>query len=147
VSPILIVTAVLAYIGAIVFDLYAHDFDVSWGHDTVQRAIVMTVTNALLAVVGIWNLYGRKLNPHQSADDRFQILSINLKSLFLISTVLSAFIAVSAADDIYNLDAFDAVIMSIYFQVIALFSIGYSLYSIKPEEIDFDVYKKEAATV
>ena len=147
VSPILIATAVLAYAGAILFDLYAHDFDVSWVHDTVQRAIVMTVTNGLLAVIGVWNLYGRKLNPHQSADDRIQIISVNLKSLFLISIVLSAFIAVSAADDIYNLDAFDAVIMSVYFQIIALFSIGFSLHSIKPEEIDFDVYKKETAAV
>ena len=147
VSPILIATAVLAYAGAILFDLYAHDFAVSWGHDTVQRAVVMTVTNGMLVIIGAWNLYGRKLNPHQSADDRIQIISVNLKSLFLISTVLSAFIAVSAADDIYNLDAFDAVIMSVYFQIIALFSIGYSLHNIKPEEIDFDVYKKETAAV
>ena len=145
VSPIFIGVAVLAYAGAILFDLYAHDFAVSWGHDTVQRVVTMTVTNGMLVIIGVWNLYGRKLNPHQSADDRIQIISVNLKSLFLISTVLSAFIAVSAADDIYNLDAFDAVIMSVYFQIIALFSIGFSLHNIKLEEIDFDVYKNGTA--
>lgn len=99
----------------------------------------------MLALIGAWNLYGRKLNPHQSADDRIQIISVNLKSLCFISIALSAFIAVSAADDIYNLDAFDAVIMSVYFQIIAVFSIGFSLHNIKPDEIDFDVYKNETA--
>jgi hypothetical protein len=146
-SPILIGMALLAYAGAILFDLYVHDFAVSWGHDTVQRAVTMTVTNGLLVIIGAWNLYGRKLNPHQSADDRIQIISVNLKSLLLISIALSAFIAVGAADDIVNLDAFEAVIMSVYFQVIAVFTIGYSLRNIKPDEIDFEVYKKDAAAV
>ena len=45
------------------------------------------------------------------------------------------------------ISAYDAVIMSVYFQIIALFSIGYSLHNIKPEEIDFDVNKKETAAV
>ncbi len=144
-SPILIGMALLAYAGAILFDLYAHDFAVSWGHDTIQRVITMTVTNGLLVIIGAWNLYGSKLNPHQSADDRIQTISVNLKSLLLISIALSVFIAVSAADDIYNLDAFEAVIMSVYFQVIAVFSIGYSLHNIKPDEIDFEVYKNETA--
>jgi hypothetical protein len=100
VSPTLLGVAVLAFAGAIVFDLYAHDFAVSWGHDTVQRALVMAGTNGLLAVVGAWNLYGRKLDPHQSADDRIRRISVSLKSLLFVSILLSAFIAVTAADDI-----------------------------------------------
>ncbi len=55
---------------------------------------------------------------------------------------MSAFIAVG---DIYNLDAIEAVIMSVYFQVIAVFSIGYSLHNINPDEIDFEVYKNKTA--
>ena len=145
VSPGLLGMALLLFAGAILFDLYVHDFAVTWGHDTIQRALVMTVTNAFLAIVGAWNLYGRKLDPHQSAEDRIQRISVSLKSLLYVSMALSVFIAITAADDMYSLDFIDAVIMSVYFQGVALLSLGYTLNSIKPDEIDFDVYRNDAA--
>jgi hypothetical protein len=146
VSPGLLSMAILVFAGAILFDLYVHDFAVTWGHDTVQRALVLSATNGLLAIVGAWNLYGRKLDPHQSAENRIQRISVNVKSLLFVSMALSVFIAVTAADDMYKLDFLDAAIMSIYFQAIAFFSLGYTLRSIKLDAIDFDVYKNDAAT-
>jgi hypothetical protein len=59
---------------------------------------------------------------------------------------LSVFIAMTAADDLYSLDSVAAVIMSVYFQVIAVLSLGYTLRNINPDEINFDVYKNDAAT-
>jgi hypothetical protein len=146
VSTPLLGMAILFFAGAILFDLYVHDFAVAWGHDSIQRALVMAATNGLLAIVGAWTLYSRKLDPHQSAENRFQRISINVKSLLCVSMVLSVFIAVTAADDMYKLDFLDAAIMSIYFQTIAYFSLGYTLRSIKLDAIDFDVYKNDAAT-
>lgn len=145
VSPTLLGIAVLMFAGAILFDLYAHDFDVNWGHDTVQRALVMAFTNGLLALVGAWNLYGRKHDPYQSPEDRAHKVAVSLKSMLFVSIVMSIFIAVTAADDIYKLDFIDATLMSVYFQVISLLSLGYILRSIKPEDIDFDVYKNDTA--
>ena len=145
VSPALLGVAVLIFAGAILFDLYVHDFDVSWGHDSIQRALVMACTNGLLALVGAWNLYGRKQDPHQSPEDRAHKVSVSLKSLLYVSIVLSVFIAVTAADDIYNLDFIYATLLSVYFQAISLLSLGYMLRNIKPEDIDFDVYKSDTA--
>jgi len=145
VSPGLLSMTVLLFAGAILFDLYVHDFAVTWGHDTIQRAIVLTVTNGFLAFVGAWNLYGRKLDPHESAEDRIQRISAALKSMLYVSMALSIFIAITAADDMYNLDFVAALIMSLYFQAIALLSLGYTLRSIDPDKIDFDVYKNDAA--
>ena len=145
ISPPLLGMAVLLFTGAILFDLYVHDFAVSWGHDTIQRALVMAATNGLLAMVGAWTLHGRKLDPHQSAEDRIQRISVNLKSFVFVSMALSVFIAITAADDVYNLDAVDALIMSVYFQAIALLSLGYTLRNLKLDEIDFDVYKNDVA--
>lgn len=143
VSPPLLGMAVLLFAGAILFDLYVHDFAVTWSHDTIQRALVMAVTNGLLAIVGAWTLHGRKLDPHQSAEDRIQRMSVNLKSFLYVSMALSVFIAITAADDVYNLDAVDAVIMSVYFQAITLLSLGYTLRNLKLDDIDFDVYKND----
>ena len=135
--------AVLMFAGAILFDLYVHDFDVSWGHDTVQRALVMACTNGFLALVGAWHLYGRKQDPHESPQDRAHKVAVNLKVGLYVSIVLSTFIAVTAADDIYKLDFIDATLISVYFQAISLLSLGYMLRRIKPEDIDFNVYKSD----
>jgi hypothetical protein len=145
VSPGLLGMALLLFAGAIFLDLYVHDFAVSWGHDTIQRALVMTVTNAFLAIVGAWNLHGRKQDPYQSAEDRIQRISVNLKSLLYVSMALSVFIAITAADDMYSLDSVDALIMSVYFQGIALLSLGYTLNNIRLDAIDFSVYRNDAA--
>jgi hypothetical protein len=145
VSPALLGTAALAFAGAILFDLYVHDFDVGWGHDTVQRALVMAGTNGLLALVSAWHLYGRKQDPHQSPEDRAHKVAVNLKVGLYVSIVLSVFIAVTAADDIYSLDFIDATLVSVYFQAVSLLSLGYVLRSIKPEDIEFDVYKSDTA--
>ena len=132
--------------GAILFDLYVHDFAVSWSHDTVQRALVMAATNGMLIIVGAFMLYGRRIDPHQSTDDRVQRMSIGLKSLLYVSMALSVFIAVTAADDVYRMDAIEATLLSVYFQVVALLSLGYVLSNIDPDKLDFDVYKNDAAT-
>ena len=145
VSPALLGTAVLIFAGAILFDLYVHGFDVGWGHDTVQRALVMAGTNGLLALVGAWHLYGRKKDPHQSPEDRAHIVAVNLKAGLYVSILLSVFIAITAADDIYNLDFIDATLISVYFQAISMLSFGYVLRSIKVEDIDFGVYKSDTA--
>ena len=50
-------------------------------------------------------MYGRKLDPHQSAEDRAHGISVNLKSFLFDSMALSVFIAVTAADDKYNLNS------------------------------------------
>lgn len=143
VSPGLVIAAVLTFALAILFDLFVHDFTVSLGHDTMQRAITMTVTNVMLAIVGAWSLYGRKPDPYQSGKDRTQRLTVNLESLLFVSMALSAFIAITAADDLVRLDAIDATIMSVYFQVIAVFSLGYTLRNIDPRDMDFDVYRAD----
>ena len=67
--------------------------------------------------------------------------------LLLVSIVmaLSVFIGLEAADDLYNMDSIDAVVMSVYFQAIALLSLGFTLNSLKLEDVDFDVYKNDGA--
>lgn len=144
VPPSLFAAAVLLFAGAILADLFAHDFAPSWGGGTIERAIALVVSNGVLAAIGWWHLMGRKLDPHQSADDRYQRASVTVKSMFYISIAMSLFIGVTAVDDLYKLDFLDAVFMSIYFQAIALVSVGVPMNSIKVEEIDFDVYKNDA---
>ena len=146
VAPWIIGLAIFLFLASITFDFYVHQFIFDWGHDTVQRTIVLIGTNACLAGLGIWHLRGRKLDPHQAAGDRTNQISANLKSLFFVSAAMSVYFMTAAADDVYDLDFLSASLLSLYFQAIAWLSIGQMLRSVRLEDIDFEVYKKDAST-
>ena len=130
---------------SIYFDLYVHDFVFQWGHDTIQRAMVLTGTNIFLASLAAWHLYGRKLDPHQALDDRAKQITAIVKSMLFVSMAMSVYFMTAAADDIYDLDFLDASLLSLYFQIIAFLSVGHMLRSLKLDDINFDVYKNDTA--
>lgn len=146
VSPALLALTVALFVGAVLVDLYAHQFTINWGHDTLQRTVVLTITNLLLAAVGAWLLYGKKLNPHQTADERIRLIKTNLHSFLYLSMALSVFWMTQALDDVFDLDFLDATIMSLYFQLIVFLSIGHVLRNMRLEDMNFDVYRNSPAT-
>ncbi len=143
ISPQLFGFTLVMYLAAIVIDLYVHDFAVDWTHDTVQRAMVLSVTNLLLVAMGAWLLHGQRLNPHQSVEDRSKHIRASLSSFLYISIAMSVFFMTQAADDVYDIDYLDATLLSVYFQVIVLLSIGHVLRSQRVEDMNFDVYKEK----
>lgn len=142
VTPQLFGLAVAAVLAAVLFDLYLHGFDVSLGHDSVVRALVLVATNAMLATLGAWLLYGKKLNPHQSAEDRSRHVRSSLTSFAYCSIAMSIFFMTQAADQVYDIDYLDAALLSLYFQAIVALSLGHLLRSQPLDEINFDVYKE-----
>lgn len=137
--------ALAAFVVAIFVDLYAHDFNVSWGHDTIQRTLIFTLYNLFISGVGAWNIYGKKLNPHQSADDRARQIKTTLHAFIYVSLAMNLFWITQAADDVFDIDYLDAIIMSVYFQVIVLLSVGTVLRNMKLKDLNFDVYKNSPA--
>ena len=142
-SPRLFGLTIVMYLAAIVIDLYVHDFAVDWTHDTIQRAIVLSVTNLLLVALGAWLLHGKRLNPHQSVEDRLRHIRLSLSSFLYISIAMSVFFMLQAVDDVYDMDFLNATLLSVYFQVIVLLSIGHVLRSQRVEDMNFDVYKEK----
>jgi hypothetical protein len=145
VSPKLFFLALTLFFAAVVFDFYVRDFDFSIGLVSIQRTLVLACTNLLLVALGAWLMYGKKLNPHQSADDRFRHIGVSLHSFVYVSMALSVFWMTQAADDLVDLAFLDATIMSVYFQVIALLSIGTLLRNMKLEDVNFEVYRDSPA--
>ena len=140
VSPTIVGLAVFLFLASILFDLYVHDFVFQWGHDTIQRTMVLTGTNLFLAAIGAWQLYGRKLDPHQAFGDRAKQITASLKSSLFVSMAMSVFFMSLAADDVFDLDFLDASLLSLYFQVIAFVSIGHVLRTLRVGDLDFEVY-------
>ena len=111
---------------------------------TVDRSSVRSATLSPrnLASFIYWNLYGKKLNPHQTEADRQQVITVAIKSLVFISISASIFLMVTLSIKEYQLHSLAPLAMTIYLQVIALFSLGNSIGSIKVDELNFDLYKK-----
>ena len=141
VSPRLFAAAVSLFFAALFFDLYVLEFEIRWDRDAFQRALVLTATNLLLIAVGAWTLRGRKSNPHQATEDRTRQISAALHSVLYVSMVMSVFFMTQTADDVYDLDFLDATLMSLYFQVIVVMSLGHVLRSLSLEDVNFDVYR------
>jgi hypothetical protein len=147
VSPAIVGLAVILYVASILLDLYLHDFVIQWDHDTTQRTIVLTITNLFLAGMGAWHLHGRKLDPHQAFGDRAKHISANLKSALYVSMAMSVYFMTASIDDVYDLDFVSASLLSLYFQVIVMVSIGHMLRSMRLEDMDFEVYRSDVTAV
>ncbi len=144
-SPRLVVAAVAAFLLSVGVDLWIHDFVLSWDHDTTQRAFWLVVGNLFMVSIGLWQLYGRKQDPYQSFSDRARQTRAQWTSLLSVSIVMSFFMLSTAVDDVADIDFLDAPLMSLYFQIIVLLSIGLLLRTLRPEEIDFEVYRERPA--
>lgn len=145
ITPFTLALVVATFLGAVFLDLYVHDFIIAWENDGLQRALVLTGTILFMAAVGAWTVYGRKPDPHQDFGDRTRQIKASLRSMAGVSIALSVYFSIQAVDDVVDISFMDASLMSLYFQAIVLLSIGHLLNSLKLEDINFNVYRNDAA--
>ena len=146
VSPGLLMAAVAMLAAVIGLDLYVNDFALKWSSDAAQRDLVLVGTNLFLLALGLWYLLGRKLNPHQSATDRARQAKAQVTSCLLVSMAMSVYFMTQTTSDLLDFNALQATLMSLYFQLIVAVSIGFTLRTLKFEDIDFDVYANDTST-
>lgn len=143
VSPVLVASAVVAALGAALFEMSLHDF--VWSEDRFKRLAILIFVNSFFLLIGFSLLKGRKPDPYQSAADRTRVVSLNLRSLMFTSISISGFAALQSLDGVYNIDYLDASIMSLYLVVVASLSFGYLLRQQLAADIDFEVYRDAEA--
>lgn len=135
----LVAAAVVAALAAALFEMAIHDF--VWSSDRAARLSILVVVNAFFLIIAYNLLKGRKPDPYQSAADRARLVSRNLRSLLFTSIAISAFAVLQSLDSVYDIDYLDAVVMSLYLQVVAILSFGYLLQQQLADDIDFEVYR------
>ena len=144
VSPGLLLATVAIALGSVLFDFYVHDFELAW-NDSMQRTLTLVMTNVFMAAVGAWQLFGRKQDPHQHPADHELLVSIQMKSLLFTSMALSVFFMSQAAEDVVDLGSIEASLMSVFFTTVAALSLGTALNRLKPEDLNFEVYRDTPA--
>jgi hypothetical protein len=145
VSPISVISAITLIFAYILFDLYIHNF--IFTIDIIIKIITLCLVHALFIGLTIWQLTGKRLDPHQTIKDRSQQTEFSLKSMTSVSMFLSIFLIADSAVEVYQLGYLEIIINSIYFQVIAFFGIGGMLRTIRLDNINFDVYKADKVSI
>ncbi len=143
VSPRLLLVAVIAALAAFTFEMALHDF--VWSVERLQRLAILLLVNSFFLAIGYTLLRGRKPDPYQSSEDRARLVRRNLRSLLFTSVAISVFAVYQSLDSVYAIDYLDAVMMSLYFQVVAALSFGYLLHGQLTDDADFEVYRDASA--
>lgn len=138
VSPVLFSIAVITYIAFVVFIVYLNQFGFEW-FGGYWNIFGMTFMNLLFAVVLLWHLYGKKLNPHQAHEDRVKQIKTIANIMMYTSIAATVFIAATISLSALEVRHLLPIFLSMYFQLLAM--IGFQAYQI--DHTNFDVYKKD----
>ncbi len=61
--------AIVTYVAFILFIIYVNQFDYPW-FSGYLNIFGVTVLNLFLTGLILWQMFGKKLNPHQAYEDR-----------------------------------------------------------------------------
>lgn len=138
-SPMLLWSIVFVYLGFWVFVAWFRQFDYPWFGGYLNNLII-TAMNVFFASILGWQMYGKKLNPHQTEEDRMRHtrrLALLLGFISIAATLYAVMTILLSASEYREFQPFAR---SLYFQVIAFMS--FQVYRL--DNSDFDVYREDA---
>jgi hypothetical protein len=144
VSPKLLGLAVITYLGAtasIVF-LGATSIPTALFHSTFLFT-AMTIANLFAAVTSVWMLRRRKLDPHQTHDDRTRGLRAGWTAMLVTISLVNAYVGLQGLFDAFGLFDYMGFVASLLTQFCAVASGKASVAALDQE--DFEVYKVDAS--
>ncbi|MCO4800123.1 MAG: hypothetical protein KC484_12970 [Colwelliaceae bacterium] len=144
IHPIHLLLAVFTYIGFVLFELFISNFSINL--DVGIKIGTITLVNIMFIVLGMANLYGKRRDPYIENVERNKQTKFVLQSLLFTSIFVSIYLMLHSWVNINELNYLEVLINSLYFQVLALFSIGALLGRFKIEEMNFDAYKVSKST-
>lgn len=147
ISPLKFSVAVIMLAIYITFNLYRTNFDLSFASDGLITLVTIVGVHIYFAFVVIWMMYGKKLDPHQEAKDRDRHIGGVVRTTYYVSIAVSSFLLIYGLLQHYQLDPWEPIALSIYFQLCAYLGLGTLLKTNKIDKINFDVYRDDAKTV
>ena len=138
ISPILLGVVIFVYVTFVVFIFYFKRFDYPWFGGNLN-IVIITGGNLFFSGIAAWNMFGGKLDPYQSHEDRRQQISLVVKQLAFISIGMTLYGIFSILAHAFEIRYLGSIFMSIYYQLIAVVSFQ----AIQIEDINFEVYKED----
>lgn len=141
ISPVIVLLAVILFIVTFAVDFYIHEF--TFTEDFAIKLFSLTLANGVFTTIVYKQIYGKKLDPYQAKSDRFKQAKLAVNSAVAVSIFVSLFIIAQTVVNAFDYGYIEIIINSLYFQIIAIFSIGAVMQRIKVKDIDFSVYRTD----
>jgi len=138
-TPKLFWTTVAVYLAFWVFIAWFRQFDYPWFGGFLNNLII-TGLNVFFASIILWFMYGKKLNPHQTNDDRMRVTRRLASVMCLVSIAVTLYAVVTIYLSAEGARDFQPFARSVYFQVIVLLSVQ----TYRIDLLNFDVYRGDA---
>jgi MFS family permease len=138
ISPLLMGTTVLVYAAFVGFIFYFQRYDYPW-FGGIMNIVIISGTNLLFIGMAVWHMFGKKLDPYQSFEDRRRQISFVIRQMAIVSIAMTIYAAFTIVAHTFEFRHFGSTFMSIYFQIIAV--VG--LRALQIDNINFDVYKED----
>lgn len=139
ISPIRLISAISMLIICVLVMFTLSDFQI-----TASLAVLlgsMFLCNALFVGLGYKILHGKKLDPHQSPEDRHTMACTAFRSYTSVSMLVSVFFIFNQSIEHYGLEAWEPIFNCLYWQGVVLLSTGTLLKMTKLTAVNYDVYK------
>lgn len=138
ISPGLLSLVILLYLAFIALVVYVQQFGYPWFGGYANVAI-LTLANLFFAALAYWHMFGKKLDPYQSHEDRMNQSRLVVKQMALVSIAVTIYVSFNIILSSFELRHLQPMFLSVYFQLLAFISYQ----TVQIENIDFDVYKEE----
>ncbi|WP_340679654.1 hypothetical protein, partial [Paraglaciecola sp.] len=139
VSPVKVFSALVLFVTCVVSLLYFENFTLS--NELMILLGSLLLSNGLFVFVTVNLLYGKKMDPHQSAGDRVKVIRTNLNSFVYTSILISVFFILNKSVDAFNWQHIEIIFNSLYWQLVISFSVGSLPRGTRLSEINFEVYR------
>ncbi|WCL55458.1 hypothetical protein [Gimibacter soli] len=140
IAPGYVVAAVVSYVVWVVFQIGGRPVS-EWREDVYLAVPLITAMNVAYIFMIRHFISGRRLNPLAGPTDQFIQTEMQVKTLVLSSIFCSVFLTLMIAAGRYGFEFMDPIVTSLFLQLCMVFSVGMTLKSVNPKEVDFEVYR------
>ena len=109
------------------------------GFGGLSNVLILFIMDVFFVSIVAWNIFGKKRNPHQSAEDRDKILKNITTAMFLTVNLVIIFIVFNLFNKAYGSPALKDTGLVVYFIVLSVISMRSMIVDVKT--LDFDVYR------
>ncbi|WP_262692585.1 hypothetical protein [Kordiimonas aestuarii] len=144
VSPALVGAAIVFYVLWLVFYLSDQGPVATWSGEVYATLAVITGINVFYVLYLRRMVFGKKVDPYRSDEDRDRQIRVMGKVYGISSIGISLFLAFTQAADRFGFEVFDPVLISFYLQLCIVAGLGFVFRDITVNSLNFKVYRKQA---
>ncbi|WP_417452061.1 hypothetical protein [Kordiimonas sp.] len=146
VSPALVLLAGMLYLLWLAFYLSDKGPVSVWGGEVYATLGMITGMNLFYVFYLRRMVFGKKIDPYRTDEDRDRQLRVMAKVYTLSSIGISLFLGLTQAADRFGFEVFDPTLVSFYLQLCAVTGLGLVFRSITVGSLNFEVYRETTST-